>query len=153
MSETLGKADRGGGRSGSLGLWHSSGSLRSWAARWSVVYLAALELTQTSFSALFRLSHHPGITGAALPRLILITPQSVDPLLDGMAKSGLVAREQPGMGRPIHTTPTKTGRERLAQAIPLFAGMDAELVARLPPDVPNQLAALLHDIAEQPWPS
>ena len=88
------------------------GSLRSLAARWSVVYLAPLELTPTSFSALFRLSHHPGITGAALARLILITPQGVGPLLDGMDKSGLVLREQPGMGRPIHTR----RRRRVASA-------------------------------------
>lgn len=114
--------------------------------------LAPLALTPTSFSALFHLARRPAVSAAALARAILVTPQSVGPLLDSLAEAGLVVRERGGTRGAIRTTVTPAGRQRLAEAQQTVRELDAQLSAQLPGIDHRQLAGLLHHTADT-WPS
>jgi DNA-binding MarR family transcriptional regulator len=115
--------------------------------------LAPLQLTPTGFSALFQLQARPDASAAALARAILITPQSVGPLLDGLAAAGLVTRERSGPRGAIRTRLTDLGRERLAAAVDVVRALDEELRARLPGVDHARLAALVGAAADGEWPS
>jgi DNA-binding MarR family transcriptional regulator len=115
--------------------------------------LAPLALTPTGFSALFQLARSPGLSAAALARAILVTPQSVGPLFEGLAVAGLVAREPGGPRGAIRTTLTALGEERLAAADRAVRGLDEDLVAQLPGVDHPRLAGLLHRAADRPFPS
>jgi DNA-binding MarR family transcriptional regulator len=115
--------------------------------------LAPLGLTPTGFSALFQLAARPDVSAAALARAILITPQSVGPLLDGLAAAGLVTRERSGPRGAIRTQLTGAGRERLAEAVAVVRRLDEELCARLPGVDHARLAALVGAAADGGWPS
>jgi len=114
--------------------------------------LAPLGLTPTSFSALFHLAHNPEVSAAALARLILVTPQSVGPLLASLADAGLVVRERgAGPRGAIHSSLTGAGRDRLDAAQRVVAELDDELVALVPGVDPARLAGQLQHAAEHDW--
>lgn len=110
--------------------------------------LSSVGLTPTAFSALFHLARSPALSAAALARAILVTPQSVGPVLDGLAAVGLVVRERGGPRGAIRTTVTASGAQRLAAAQRVVRRLDDELSARLPGVDRHQLAAALHLAAE-----
>ena len=114
--------------------------------------LAPLGLTPTGFSALFHLARSPAVSAAALARAILVTPQSVGPLLDSLTEAGLVVRERGGTRGAIRSLLTSAGQERLAEAQQIVRELDAQLAAHLPRVDHQQLAGLLHQAADT-WPS
>lgn len=114
--------------------------------------LAPLGLTPTSFSALFHLVRSPAVSAAALARAILVTPQSVGPLLDNLAEAGLVTRERGGTRGAIRTVLTSSGQRRLAEAQRIVQELDAQLAAQLPAVDHEQLAGLLNHAVDT-WPS
>lgn len=94
--------------------------------------LSDLGLSANGYGVLFQLQSDPGVSSAELARRIVLTPQSVGPLLAKMARDGLVAREQPGgPGTAIITQITAEGQRRLEAATAVVHGLDAELVASL----------------------
>lgn len=96
--------------------------------------LADLELSANGYGVLYQLQSDPDVSSAELARRIVLTPQSVGPLLAKMARDGLVEREQPGgSGTAIITRLTAEGQRRLAAATALVQGLDDELVAPLGP--------------------
>lgn len=114
--------------------------------------LAPLALTPTSFSALFHLARSPAVSAAALARAILVTPQSVGPLLDSLADEGLVVRERGGPRGAIRNALTPSGRQRLAAAQQIVRELDTQLTVHLPGIDPQLLAGLLHHTANS-WPT
>lgn len=106
--------------------------------------LASLGLSATGFSALFHLARQPQLSAAALARRILITPQSVGPLLDGLADGGLVQRRRDGgPGTPITTRLTEAGGARLAEALERVRALDDEVAGGLGAEDRERLAAHL----------
>ena len=66
-----------------------------------------LGLTVRQFGALAHLDHDPGIGSGKLARLLMITPQSAGPLVDGLATRGLVDRDcdaRPGTRMAVSLT-------------------------------------------------
>lgn len=107
-------------------------------AHWSVIraaqgfehhlgaLLAPLELTPVQFGALAHLSIEPSLTQAQLAHRILMRPQSMNHLLDGLIRRGLVERTGArGSGRPNPVRLTAAGRELLARAWPVVVAADA----------------------------
>lgn len=94
--------------------------------------LADLDLSSNGFGVLFQLDGDPDVSAAELARRVVLTPQSVGPLLDRMARDGLVERERPGgPGTAIVTRITVKGRQRLAEATALVRSLDDGLVVGL----------------------
>lgn len=109
--------------------------------------LADLELSANGYGVLFQLQSDPGVSSAELARRIVLTPQSVGPLLAKMARDGLVDREQVGgPGTAIITRITAEGQRRLAAATALVQGLDDELVAPLDPTARSALDEQLWDM-------
>lgn len=96
--------------------------------------LSALGVTATGFGVLFQLQHNPEVSSAELARRVLVTPQSVGPLLAKLEHDGLVVREQiGGPGTPIISRITERGRQRLAEAMAVVKDIDDDLSAGLDP--------------------
>ncbi len=74
-------------------------------------------LTPTQFGVLACLRDGDDFTKAQLARAVLVTSQSMDPLIDGLLDRGLVARDGPtGRGRAAGIHITGRGRELTARA-------------------------------------
>lgn len=79
--------------------------------------LADLGLTLPQFALLTLMGAYGPVSGAALARLSLQTPQTVDAVLKNLARAGLVARTpDPVHGRIVNAALTPAGRARLAAA-------------------------------------
>lgn len=116
--------------------------------------LADLDLSANGFGVLFQLQSDPGVSSAELARRVILTPQSVGPLLARMARDGLVDREQVGgQGTAIITRITAEGRRRLAAATALVKDLDDELAAGLEPAVRGALDEQLWDMLRALTPS
>lgn len=96
--------------------------------------LADLGLSATGFGVLFQLRHDPEVSSAELARRVMLTPQSIGPLLARLERDGLVDREPTGPpGARIITHITEPGRQRLVEAMALAQAVEDDLVAGLLP--------------------
>lgn len=94
--------------------------------------LADLGLTLPQFALLALAGAYGPVSGAALARLSLQTPQTVDAVLKNLARAGFVARApDPVHGRVVNATLTPAGRVRLAAAKRRVNALEARLVADL----------------------
>lgn len=109
--------------------------------------LAELGLSANGFGVLFQVQNDPGVSSAELARRVILTPQSVGPLIAKLEREGLVDREQVGLpGTPILTHITEKGRQRLVEATALVQGVEDELVAGLDPTEQRALRQQLWDM-------
>ncbi|MBM7505948.1 MarR family winged helix-turn-helix transcriptional regulator [Agromyces aurantiacus] len=98
--------------------------------------LRPLGLTVPQYACLELLAQRPGLSNSDLARGAFVTRQSMNVLLQGLEREGLVARPPvpPGAGRVLPAELTALGRERLASASGVVeavedrmrAGLDAE---------------------------
>jgi DNA-binding MarR family transcriptional regulator len=94
--------------------------------------LAELALTLPRFALLTLLGAYGPLSGAALARLLLQTPQTVDAVLKNLVRAGLVARTpDPAHGRILRAALTEAGRARLAAAKRRVNALERRLVAGL----------------------
>jgi DNA-binding MarR family transcriptional regulator len=94
--------------------------------------LAELDLTLAQFGVLTLLGAYGAVSGAALARLLVQTPQTADAVLKNLARAGLVARTpDPAHGRIINATLTPAGGARLAAAKRRINALERRLTARL----------------------
>lgn len=106
--------------------------------------LAAMELSATGFGVLFQLRNDPGVSSAELARRVIVTPQSIGPLLARLERDGLVDREPAGApGTAIIRRLTAAGRERLEQAAEVVQALEDDLTAALDPAQRGELDAQL----------
>lgn len=104
------------------------------------------------FGALAYLAQDPGIGSAALARRLLITPQSTGPLVDDLARRGLVSRDddaRPGTRKRIALT--AAGKDLLARGQALAERLRAEeeevLGQAQAAQINRALLGLLHRLA------
>ena len=98
--------------------------------------LADLRVTPPQFALLTMLVAYPGLSGAELARLALLTPQTVSVILANLERDGLVARRRHAAhGRIRHVDVTASGRALLAR----WLGPDLRFVCR--------------DLAAMRWPT
>lgn len=79
--------------------------------------LKGADLTVAQYAALFALADNPGISGAALARACLVTPQAMAAVLKHLEERGLVARSAHRWHQKmLETRLTEAGREALQLA-------------------------------------
>lgn len=79
--------------------------------------LKPVGLTLAQYVALVELEHQPGITGAALARASLVTPQAMMVVLKSLEDQGLISRApHPRHPNVLEVHTTDAGREVLAAA-------------------------------------
>ncbi|NHA69797.1 MarR family winged helix-turn-helix transcriptional regulator [Phycicoccus flavus] len=104
-------------------------------------------VTKHQFGVLVRLSREPGVSQAALAREILVTPQSVGPILREMERVGLLRRIEPGTpGRAVAVEITPAGRRTLAVVGPAVAELNRPESLGLTADEARDLGRLLHRV-------
>lgn len=101
---------------------------------------ATAGLTPTQFGVLACLEDGDDFTKAGLARALMVTAQSMDPLIEALLAAGLVDRDgPPRRGRAAGISITAAGQERLARVRPAVTemnrperiGVDADQIALL----------------------
>lgn len=94
--------------------------------------LRPLGLTVSQYACLSTLHAHPGITGSELARRAFVSRQSMNVLIQGLERQGLVERaEEPGPRRERATVPTPAGSRALDAAETRVAEVTARMLAGL----------------------
>lgn len=101
------------------------------------------ELTPTQFGVLASLADGDDFTKAQLARANLITPQSMDPLIESLLQRGLVSRDgPPRRGRAAGVRITRAGQDKLAATLPDVIELNA-------PNTIGLTAEQVHDLISQ----
>jgi DNA-binding MarR family transcriptional regulator len=96
--------------------------------------LRPLGLTVSQYACLSTLHAQPGITGSELARRTFVSRQSMNVLVQGLERHGLVERaDAPGPRRERATVLTAAGTGALAAAQDRIAGVTARMLAGLDP--------------------
>ena len=115
--------------------------------------LADLGVTLPRFALLTLMGAYGPISGAALARLSLQTPQTVDAVLKNLARAGLVARTpDPKHGRILNAALTPSGQARLAAAKRRVNALERRLVAGLGAAAQRTVRAWLAAVARDLLP-
>ena len=96
--------------------------------------LRPLALSVTQYSCLELLGQRPGLSGSALARGTFVTRQSMNVLLQGLERDGLVARptEAP-VGKVLPTRLTPRGRRSLDRASAAVRSVEVRMLSGLDP--------------------
>ncbi|MEO3888876.1 MarR family transcriptional regulator [Nonomuraea sp. B5E05] len=112
------------------------------AAKQAAVRPAGLTVPQ--YAALFALSDSPGISGAALARACLVTPQAMTVVLKNLEERGLVDRSpHPWHRNVLETRLTSAGRAALEAADERAVLIERAIAAELSTEERTALRALL----------
>jgi DNA-binding MarR family transcriptional regulator len=97
--------------------------------------LADLEITPPQFSVLTLLNAYPGLSGADLARLSVLTPQTVSVIVANLERRGaIVRRPHPVHGRVLQIEVSEAGRGLLSICRERVARIEAEWLAGLTGD-------------------
>lgn len=108
---------------------------------------AAHGLTPSQFGVLACLADGDDFTKAELARAVLVTPQSMDPLIDDLLTRGLVVRDLPARrGRASGVRITADGRALLDRVRPEVATLNSANSTGLPASEAAQLVELLRRV-------
>ncbi|MET8676634.1 MarR family transcriptional regulator [Streptomyces sp. NPDC004647] len=106
--------------------------------------LKDLHLTVAQYAALFGLADNPGISGAALARACLVTPQAMAAVLKNLEERGLVERSaHPWHQKMLETRLTETGLETVRLADEQAVRIEQRLADALTAQERDTLRALL----------
>jgi len=106
--------------------------------------LRPLGMTITHYSCLELLAQRPGMSNSELARGAFVSRQSMNVLLQGLERDGLVSRpEQAPTGRVLPTTLTDRGRQRLTVASAAVKEVENRMKADLDTDQQDALRRLL----------
>ncbi|MFF0768652.1 MarR family winged helix-turn-helix transcriptional regulator [Nonomuraea wenchangensis] len=101
-------------------------------------------LTVPQYAALFALADNPGISGAALARTCLVTPQAMTVVLKNLEERGLVERSpHPWHRNVLETRLTEPGRDALATADARAVRIERALADEFTPEERATLRKLL----------
>lgn len=115
--------------------------------------LAELGLTLSQFGLMTLLRAYGPLSGAALARLSLQTPQSADEMLKTLVRAGLVTRARdPAHGRAVLATLTAEGGRRLAAAKRRIGALERRQVAGLSAGGERAIRAWLAAVARDLMP-
>ncbi|WP_406282358.1 MarR family winged helix-turn-helix transcriptional regulator [Streptomyces sp. NBC_00209] len=101
-------------------------------------------LTVAQYAALLALSDNPGISGAALARACLVTPQAMAGVLKHLEERGLIARSaHPYHQKMLETRLTEAGTETLRHADERAVRIERRIADALTPGERDALRDLL----------
>jgi len=110
--------------------------------------LAGLGLTTPQYAALAVLEDAPGISSAELARRCFVTPQTMNALVAGLERRGLLGRQaHPVHGRILETTLTGEGAGLLRRADERVRAIEACMASSLSAKERRQLLELLRRCA------
>lgn len=136
----------GGPRPYDLPAWTLVQTYHRVARRFTEVFAEA-GLTPHQFGVLVQLTIQPGASQAALARAVLVTPQSMGPLLQQMTDSGLVRRVAPAVrGAAATVELTNHGRRVLAATYPAIGAINEPAALGLTVAQAGELNRLLHRV-------
>ncbi|MFG1295462.1 MULTISPECIES: MarR family winged helix-turn-helix transcriptional regulator [Xanthobacter] len=96
--------------------------------------LADLGVTAPQFTLLTMLNAYPGLSGADLARIALVTPQTVSVILANLERANLIRRTPHGRhGRILQAALTPAGQQLLIEARERVHALDPGLRAGLTP--------------------
>ncbi|MCX0247078.1 MULTISPECIES: MarR family winged helix-turn-helix transcriptional regulator [Streptomyces] len=102
------------------------------------------DLTVAQYAALLALSASPGISGAALARECLVTPQAMAGVLKHLEERGLIARSaHPYHQKMLETRLTEAGTETLRRADERAVRIERRIADALTPGERDTLRDLL----------
>ena len=95
--------------------------------------LADLGVTPPQFVVLSMLRAYPGLSGADLARVALLTPQTVGVIIRNLERDGAIRKTpHPIHGRVLQWTLTRRGETRLEKCRRHALGLERRLMAKLP---------------------
>ena len=107
------------------------------------------DLTVAQYAALAALREQPGLSGAALARACLVTPQAMVPVLRHLEERGLVARTpHPVHGHVVEVRLTDAGQALAADADRAAVAVERRLADAFSADERRTLRDLLARCAE-----
>jgi len=120
--------------------------------------LRPLDLTVSQYACLEVLGQQPGLSGSELARAVFVTRQSMNLVLKGLERRGLLTRPAvAGHGRALPTELTPAGREQLRAASQVVRAVEMRMLAGLTPAAERRLCADLTACAaalgEDPGPA
>lgn len=102
--------------------------------------LRPLQFTVPQYSCLEVLDQRPGISSADLARATFVTRQSMNLVLQGLEKRGLLTRAAVAdHGKALPAELTRAGRARLRVASRAVRAVEQQMLASLTPDDRHQL--------------
>lgn len=111
--------------------------------------LQRVGLTTPQFAVLTLLDVEPGASNATLARRAFVTPQTMQAILVGLERTGLIVRTpHPEHGRVQTTELSAKGRDALEAATGIVAEAEARLQDASAPLHPKDVAAVLRRFAE-----
>ena len=99
--------------------------------------LADLGVTPPQFAVLTMLNAYPGLSGAELARLALLTPQTVGVIIRNLERAGAIVKDR----HPVH------GRALLGSCRARAHGVEARMAALMPRKAEPELRAWLSALA------
>lgn len=111
----------------------------------------SLNMTGIQFTILGLLDRYAGLSSAELARRFFVTPQTMNQIIAGMLKRGLIERSTSEDNRRIlHMTLSPAGREILKQGTAIAEQVEAEALKWMAPaahaQLRQQLSALLRQL-------
>jgi DNA-binding MarR family transcriptional regulator len=104
--------------------------------------LRPVDLTVPQYACLEVLGQRPGLSGSELARAVFVTRQSMNLVLQGLERRGLLTRPAvPGHGKALPTELTPAGREQLRAASHAVRAVEKKMLAGLTPDAQRRLCA------------
>ncbi|MEU9204093.1 MarR family transcriptional regulator [Streptomyces sp. NPDC048332] len=101
-------------------------------------------LTVAQYAALFALADHPGMSGAALARVCLVTPQAMAAVLKHLEERGLIVRSvHPWHQKMLETRLTEAGSEALRLADAQAVRIERRMADEFSPQERDTLRELL----------
>ena len=104
--------------------------------------LRPVDLTVPQYACLEVLGQRPGLTGSELARAVFVTRQSMNLVLKGLERRGLLTRPAvPDHGKALPTELTPAGREQLRAASQAVRAVEKRMLAGLTPSAERRLRA------------
>ena len=111
--------------------------------------LSGLGLTAPQFTVMTMVEAYPGLSGADLARLALVTPQTVSVILANLERADLVRRTPHAVhGRILEVVLTEAGRALLVDARARVHALEPDLQADLPPETEDAVRRWLVAVAQ-----
>lgn len=105
-------------------------------------------ITPPQFGVLSVLVADPGLSTADLARALMVTPQAINLLVNGLERDGLIMKKpHPTHGRVLQLFPTRDGKRKVRDAYPAVIELETRIADLLSARQLNVVKGWLVDVA------
>lgn len=109
--------------------------------------LAPFGLRMVPFSVLVTIADNPGVRPSQLARALAMERSNLAPILDSLARDGLILREPAAEDRRAHAlSPSPQGARLATRARTAVEAHDARMTGHVDPDMRQRLIRILNEI-------